>query len=137
MILEELTTFITTLSTAFSVPPSTSANVYANKFPSGSPDTAVALYETGGTLPQFTFTGVDHERPTLQVISRSTSYPTARTNAQTIWSGFAAEANSTLGSTGNPTYLTITPQQSPIDIGEDSNQRHMVSCNYLIEKGVS
>jgi hypothetical protein len=109
-----------------------------SKFPATSPATAIVALESGGAGPVYTHNGsLMIERPTLQFISRSTGYATARSNAQVIYDTLAAVTNSAIpknGSTSETTYLTISPLQSPTDMGQDSDERALVTCNYFIEK---
>ena len=109
--------------------------VWLGGFPGSTslPETAVAIYDTGGVAPLagFSSTAPLVRQPGLQVLSRSTSYTTARANAQTIWSLFFATMNSTIGT---ERYLTISPQQDLIDLGTDQNHLHLISANYIIQK---
>jgi hypothetical protein len=104
-----------------------------------APDTLTSLYETPGTEPSRTFStggGVrEFENPSLQVICRSTSYQTARNNADVAFTILDSVANSTVLSTGGPRYVTISADQSPFSIGQDDNRRWLISCNYSVAKG--
>lgn len=137
MLLPEISTRIIAQSTRFIAAPSTSATkaqIWLNRFPEVGADTAIALFESGGIAPNYTYTGLSVERPAVQVISRSTSYATARLNAQRVHDILAATQNTTISSVG---YVTITPVQPPFDIGTDAAGRSMLSCNFIAEKGVS
>lgn len=114
--------------------------LWMNKLPATSADTAVVLLESGGPGPTYTYTGISYERPALQMISRSTSYVTARDNSQHVWELLASVTGITISktsSTGVTNYLTITPIQSPTDMGQDVEERSLVTCNFLIEKELS
>lgn len=135
MILPELSAYIVANATGFVAAPSTSGiQIWLNRFPEEANNHAVGLYESGGVGPDYTYTGLSHERPNVQVICRSTSYATARTTANRIFSLLAGTENTTLTGTS---YVRITPIQSPFDIGADAGGRSMVSCNYQMEKAVS
>jgi hypothetical protein len=137
MLLPELSTLILAQSTNFIAAPTTSASkaqVWLNRFPETGSNTAIALYESGGIGPSYTYSGVSHEKPAVQVISRSTSYVTARRNANRVFTILAATKNSTISSVA---YTQITPSQSPFDLGADAAGRSMISCNYIVEKAIS
>ncbi len=125
-------------STSFILGGSSGGNVFVSQVPDSAPDTSVTIYETGGIGPYFglTSSGPVVETPGLQIVCRSTSYAVARANAELIYSTLYTPTNTTL--TGSTTiYLSITPQQSPFDMGRDDNGRHRVTCNYLAQKEVT
>lgn len=135
-ILNEIAAYVAAQTTSFSAGPHASKiEIWIGQFPADQRGTAVALFEPGGAPPVFTF-GANPmvERPSVQVVSRSTSYATARTNAKTIYSLLAAVEDATLSGT---VYTRITPSQSPFDMGMDPDDRHLISCNYIAEKEVS
>lgn len=135
MILPEVSTYIVANTTGFVAGPSTGqCQVWLNEFPDQAQGTAVALFEAPGIEPQYAYSGIKHERPSLQVITRSTSYPTARTNANRIYALLGAVENATLTGTE---YVSITPSQSPFDLGDDGAGRSMITCTYRVEKAVS
>lgn len=129
MLLDEVGAYIIANTTAFS-----STNVYYHAYPANAPNALAVLRESGGAPPTYDFNGVTFERPSFQVVCRSTSYVTARNNANTIYSLLSAVENSTLSGTY---YNRITPNQSPFDVGEEADARALVSCNYLAEKEIS
>lgn len=138
----EVANYITSNSTAYKTGGSTGSAtpVWLNKFPSDDVDTAIAIYDSGGLGPLYTHNGLSLERPTVQIISRSTSYATARQNADYIFRTLGGVTNAGVSkttSTGETTYLTITPLQSPSDMGQDAEERSMVTCNYMAEKEMS
>ena len=134
MILPELSAYLVANITGFVAGPSTgTTQVWLGRFPEASQGRAIALFESGGVEPQYTYSDV-HERPSVQVISRSTSYAQARLGANQVWALLAAVENDTLSSVD---YVRITPLQSPFDIGTDPAGRSMLSCNYTVEKAVS
>lgn len=143
MLLDELALHVVTQSTRYAVAPSTTKiPIWKGGFRADQPNTAISLYETGGVGPLFTYNGITLERPSIQIISRSTSYVTARGNAWEVYQILMLVGNDALPlstSTGASTvnYVTITPNQSPFDMGTDARDRHQISCNYVIEKALS
>jgi hypothetical protein len=136
----EVQDYIVASSTAFRLGGSTAGNVFVSQVPETAPDTAVTIYETGGIGPTFSLAAIPPvvETPGLQIVSRSTSYAVARSNAESIYKTLYTPVNTSLTtSTGGTFYLTISPQQSPFDMGRDDNGRHQVICNYLVQKEVS
>ena len=98
------------------------------------PDTLVSLYDTAGIGSEFTFstggTSVAFEQPGLQILSRSTSYITARDNAvlaHQVLDGFS-------GTLSGVRYLSIEAAQTPFLIGRDDNDRVLFSVNFNIMK---
>lgn len=96
-----------------------------------SPDACVAVYENAGNRPHFTM-GNDPwaiDRPLIQVICRAarSDYPTARNNAEAIRALLSAVTEQTLS--GVP-IMRIESQGSVTPMGEDENQRPMVSVNF-------
>ena len=120
---------------------STAIPLWINKHPATQPDTSVALFESGGAGPDYALGGaVITERPNLQIISRSSSYPVARDNAEHLWQLLASVTGVSIAKTtagGTTDYLTITPLQSPTDIGQDAEARALVTSNYSIVKAQS
>lgn len=136
-VLNEIAAHIAATSTGYSAGPhATKIQIFIGDLPEDQRSTLIALFESGGAPPVYTFgsTPVLVERPTVQVISRSTSYATARTNATTIYNILAAVKGATLSGTA---YTRVTPSQSPFDMGKDADDRHLISCNYIAEKAVS
>ncbi len=133
--------YIVLTSTRFAAGPSSTAiPLFINKHPEGQPDTSVALFESGGAGSQYTYEGIKVENPTIQIISRSMSYETARDNAEHIFGILAAVTNQSIAKTtagGTTPYVTITPLQSPADIGQDAAARSLVTANYSIQKELS
>lgn len=140
-VLDEMQSYVVANSTVFKRASSTGSKVpiWLNGFYPTGPDTAVVMIDTGGAPPIHTMsTGPFIRRPSVQVISRSTAYVTARANAQVIWDLFDSTVNTpypvAAGSTSTVTYLSARPNQDLIDMGIDGNDRHMVSCNYTVER---
>lgn len=142
-VLAELATYIDSNSTHFRNGASTGSAVpiWMSGFPDQSPGNAIALFEAGGPGPVYTQGGSIYvERPSIQVISRSTSYVTARGNAERVYRLLSVVKNASIAkttSTGNTTYVTVTPIQSPFTMGKDAEERNLISCNYIAEKVLS
>jgi hypothetical protein len=138
MILDELARYIAASSTSFTV----GTNLFKSKFPPTAPDTAVVLHEYGGSAPYLTFGSTDavFEMPAIQIVCRSTSYPTARTRAEEIHvllvgAGAVTLTSTSTGSTGvSVNYLSITAHHSPFDMGTDDDERNQIGCNYYARK---
>lgn len=141
--LDDIFTYIVAQSTAFTKWAGTSGNIGKAIMLDGTaaPDTFVSLYESQGLASAMTFStstgsvSVVFERPRLQLISRSSDYATARSNAETIFVLLNGLSKKLPTSTGT-LYLSIEAVQSPFHIGRDENDRHMVSCNFQVEKEV-
>lgn len=95
-----------------------------------TPDTALAVYETGGQSPVRGMgnTAGDHavERPSIQVVSRAVSYATARANAQKAFlliDGFPDRL------INNVRYKYGEARQSPFLMGRDEQDRVLVAFN--------
>lgn len=141
-LLDQIQAHIIANTTAFKQGASTGAliPIWLDRFPTDTPNTAVALFQYGGSSPQFLLnsTTPTFTRPSVQVISRSTSYSTAEAHARTIYNVLAATKNTPYplspGSTSTVTFLRVIPNQEPFPMGRDGNRREQFSCNYLIEK---
>lgn len=103
-----------------------------------APDTLAVLYETPGRGNGYSFsTGaaatVEYESPSLQIISRSSSYATARSRAQTAYTILDGLAGQTLSGT---LYLDFAAVQPPFSLGRDRNDRYLCAVNFLVRKEV-
>jgi hypothetical protein len=140
-VLGELSAYVVNASTRYALATSSTAiSIWESAFPSDETDTALGFYESGGPAPVYTQTGLSYERPTVQVICRSSAYATARDNAEHVYTILSAVENldiakSTAG--GVTSYITVSPVQSPFDMGRDAEQRAQISCNYQVQKEVS
>lgn len=96
-----------------------------------TPDACVAVYENAGNRPEFTMGSAPWavDRPLIQVICRGarSDYPTTRNTAEAIRALLGSVMNTTLSSVP---ILRIEPQGSVVPMGEDENQRPMVSVNF-------
>lgn len=145
MILDDIATYLANSSTAFTILAGTSGNLGKQILLDNDhyPDTVVSLYETPGSPNAYTYStstggaSVAWERPSLQIISRSTVYTTARTNAQTAYVLLDGLAGRNLPTATGTTYLDITAAQPPFSLGRDENERFLVSTNYNVWKAVS
>ena len=97
------------------------------------PDTAVALFETGGEAPVNTMGGGQYEmeQPRLQVLTRGASYSATHSLAMSIWLELEAITNDTLSST---LYQRITAVQSPFPLERDTQDRIVFSQNFRVQK---
>jgi len=139
MVLDEIQKLITDNATEFVL----QTSIFKGIQNSEVQDTAVFIHETGGLSPEFVFNSSNPlwEQPSIQIISRSSDYQTARNKAQTIYNLLQQQSNVTLkpNSTGDTgaLYFSIVPLQSPFLLGLDGNQRIEISANYSIRKTLS
>lgn len=96
-----------------------------------SPDSCVAIYESVGSTPEFTM-GANPwaiDRPVIQVICRAArgDYPTARNQAENIRALLGAITDVTISSIP---IMRVQTQGSVNPMGEDENQRPLVSVNF-------
>ena len=114
-------------------------DLYLGSLPE-SPDEVIALQETGAGPSVYVHEQASPslERPTLQVLSRSESYESARTKAQSAYRMLSRLVNSSLPSSttlaGSRRYLKVTPLQTPFSIGPDQNNRHRIVFNIQVLK---
>ncbi len=99
-------------------------------------DTFASIYETGGAGSEYAFstsTGTADtvfERPSFQLLSRSTVYTTARSRAQTAYTLLDGLADRNLPTATGTRYLQITAVQPPFFLQRDDNERYIVSVNF-------
>lgn len=110
------------------------ASIFAVRLPD-SPDTAMAVRETGGPAPEHTFGRRAWRTPTVQVVSRSTSAATARTNIDAAYTALDRHPGGTLASasTGS-TYLSAWAMSEPISVGEDDAGRVTYTLNVILTR---
>lgn len=139
--LDEIARYIDKNSTTLTL----ATNLWKSWIPDKAPATSVLVLERGGIAPSRglgSTSGPVFETPSVQVLSRSTSYQTARANAETIYRLLDKVANQTLyptssTSTGGTYYVSIDALQSPFPIGRDGSGAHQVSVNFLARKELS
>lgn len=143
MLLDDVATYLDAQSTALTLLSGTGGNlakaIALDATP--APGTLVALYETAGRGNGYTMsTGakatVAYESAGLQVLSRSTSYATARDNAETVYTTLDGLAGATLPTSTGTLYLDFSAVQPPFSAGRDNSDRHVVSVNFLVRKEV-
>jgi hypothetical protein len=96
------------------------------------------LYDTQGFGNEYAFsTGtladVAIKQPSMQILSRSTLYQTARDNAEIatqLLDGYSGPLPTATGTQ----YLGIAAAQDPFFIGRDDNDRYLFSVNFNIMK---
>lgn len=143
MLLDDVATYLDTQSTALAIFSGTTGNLGKSiALDVGTvPDTFVSLYETPGVPNGYTMsTGiratVAYESPVLQVLSRSASYATARTNAQTVYTILDGLAGQNLPTSTGTTYLDFSAVQAPFLLQRDEHDRYIVSVNFNVRKQV-
>lgn len=107
-------------------------NLFAGEIPAHAPELAIGLIETGGGPPRFV-----HERerritetPGFQVRVRGPEYEGAREKIEAIVETLTFRERVLSG----VRYLSVVPTQSPIDLGRDDNERHLLACNFDVVK---
>lgn len=122
---DEFAAFLDAQSTRFT----SATNLWVNWLPD-EPDTATALYETGGLAPQQVFSNdlPKFERPGFQLVCRAAASSVARANIHAGWVIAQKVANEELSS---KTWLRIEPLQSPFFLERDSRGRYVYSANFI------
>lgn len=104
-------------------------DIFVSKSPD-SPDNVIVIYEFMGQEPYNAMgpsgTAPYVKRPRFQVVVRNTSYASAQTLADQIFS----DLHWFKGTIGSTTYLLIRALNQPFSIGEDENNRAQLACNY-------
>lgn len=124
--IEEVGTYLDAQSTRWTL----GTNLYLNWLPD-EPNRAAAIYETAGAEPARSFQSVAWETPRIQVICRSTSFPQARDDADTMWSILEGVVNQTLS---GKDYLRISAVQSPFLIERDERGRPYFGANFDVAR---
>lgn len=134
-LLDAIAAYLDAQSTAFTVGATGNLMKAVMLDSPGVPNTVTVLYESAGQSPVRAFsTGSGtrlYERPILEVVCRSTSYATARSNAYTAFSILDGLAAATLSSVA---YRSVEAVQSPFHLHRDENDRYVWSTTYQIEK---
>ena len=140
-LLDDMATYLASCTSAFIITKGTAGNtvnsVLLDRTP--APDTMTALYETGGSSPNWVFgsTAPAFETCGLQVLHRSTSYAIAHARAHSAYVWLGGIRNKYLPSTSASTkclYLDVNPTSPPFSIGPDANGRWLVSSNFIVRK---
>ena len=137
-IADDIAAYLVAQSTAFTLLSGTSGNLGKMVMLDNAhvADTFASIYETGGGASEYAFstsTGaatIVFERPSFQVLSRSTVYTTARSQAQTAYTLLDGLAGKNLPTATGTRYLQITAIQSPFFVNRDENERYIVSVNF-------
>jgi hypothetical protein len=112
-------------------------SIYRGRQPS-DPSTVLTIYETGGAAPVHAMSGSPGtavaEQPTIQVVARSTSYSTARTDADQCFDLLDGLYQKTINGTR---YLYVEALQSPFMLERDDQERTRIACNYRIVKDLT
>lgn len=142
-ILDDIASYLAAQSTAFTVVSGTGGNLAKSVMLDAIlPDTITVIYEAAGLANEYVFStstgtaGVANERPSFQILSRSTSYVTARTRAQTAYTILDGLAGKSLPTATGTLYLEIVANQAPFSIGRDDNERYLISTNYTARKAI-
>ena len=110
-------------------------NLFLGRMPD-SPDTCVAIYETGGNAPTDVFggnTAPPIENAGLMCHTRASSYSDCQSLAVDIMKTLTKVINETLTGT---TYYKIEANQSPFGLERDEEERMIFSCNFMAVKAL-
>ena len=142
-LLDDIATYLAAQSTAFTVVSGTGGNLAKSVMLDAIlPDTITVIYETAGLANEYVFStatgtaGVANERPSFQILSRSTRYTTARTRAQTAYTVLDGLAGKSLPTATGTRYLEIVANQAPFLLQRDENERYIVATNYTARKEI-
>jgi hypothetical protein len=115
----------------------TGTNLFLGTLPD-APDTAAAVYETGGFFPIHAMASGPGsalvERPRVQVVTRALKYQTARQLMHNIFQRLDGLSSRTIGGSR---YLHITAVSSPAAMGTDASGRARCVTNFDIVKSLS
>ncbi len=137
MILDAVATYLVT-NTTLTVG-GTSGTLAKAVMSDSQPDTIAVLYEQGGGPSEYSFStstgtvAVVYEQPNLQCLSRSVSYQTARTAAQTVYTALNGLGDTTMSGVR---FLSVEAIQPPFSVGRDKQDRYLVSVNFRVKKEV-
>ncbi len=133
MLLDDTATYVAANTTRLTV----GTNLTKGFMPD-TPNTVTTFYESGGVFPLHYFTTSTgtrgYERPGLQVVTRSTSYQTARQTAEDVFVILDNVASATLPTATGVLYVTVDAVQSPFHIDRDQNDRYRVGVNFTVTK---
>ncbi len=143
-LLDDIATFLDAQSTAFTLLSGTEGDLAKTIMldHSAVSDTLPVLYESGGSPNTYTCsttTGsarVAIEKPSLQMLSRSSDYQIARNRAQIAYTLLDGLAGQNLPTATGTLYHEITAVQTPFSIGPDDNDRPVISVNFDVWKQV-
>jgi hypothetical protein len=126
----EIVTYLTTS-------PNLLGPITAGSMPA-TPDTMGAVYEYGGSqaMAGFSYPGIQHENPSVQVVFRGGpgDYLAPRQKAEAAYRALTQIQAKVLSGTK---YLFVSAIQSPFLLTRDDNERVLIACNYSITKELS
>ena len=137
-LVDDVTDFLVAQSTAFTLLSGTAGDIGKMVMLDNAhvADTFTSVYETPGSGTEYSFStstgtaNIVFERPSFQVLSRSTVYTTARSRAQTAYTILDGLAGRNLPTATGTRYLSISAVQPPFFLQRDENERYIVSTNY-------
>ena len=100
---------------------------YANEFTSTAVDDSGYVRVHGGFAPdQWT----DKRKPTLQIVLRAKSAPTAETKAWAVYNAFHKRTNFAIGT--QKISSSFGEQSAPLYLGQDESGRFLYSVNFVL-----
>lgn len=132
MILDDLGDWLSTGSIGLT----TGTNLSLGTMPDTAwPDTACALYETGGWPPVHAMAGTPGqavvEQPSIQALTRALKYQTARQLMHNVFQRLDGLSNQTIN---NTRYLSVLARSSPAAMGLDASGRALCVTNFDVIK---
>lgn len=111
------------------------SNLFLGRRPD-TPDTCVAVYETGGNPPELVF-GSNAAPPLetrgLQVVTRAASYSVSESLCTDVWVALCLIDNEVINTTR---YLLADPAQSPFALERDDQDRMLHAVNFTVTREV-
>ncbi len=108
-------------------------NLFLGRLPD-TPDTCVALFETGGLTPAETMGGSTlpaYTQPRTQILVRAADYATASALAEDCFKKMTLIDNEALSGVK---YLRAAGVQSPFYLERDGQERVVFVCNYQTQR---
>ena len=108
-------------------------NLFLGRLPD-TPDTCVAIFETGGLGPEEIMGGSSlpaFTQPRCQILVRAAAYADASSLAEDCFKKTTLIDNESLSGV---LYLRAAPMQSPFYLERDGQERVIFSCNYQTQR---
>ena len=137
-LVDDIATFLDASSTAFTLLSGTAGNLakMIGLDHEHAGNTMAVIYETPGGASEFSFstsTGApttQFERQSFQILSRSTTWTTARSQSQVAHALLDGLTSRSLPTATGTRYIQITAVQPPFYLQRDENDRFIASANY-------
>ncbi len=97
----------------------------------GTYDNLILVTQPGGMPAVQAFAAKVSDRPSVQVFVRNTDMTTAQAKADAVYDDLDGLATTTLGSN---TYLLVTADSPPVELGRDGNRRAIWVVGFSLMK---